>query len=705
MSRATRRVGIAAVLALALSGLTVGTAAADPPGTVIASPAGALVTDGSASAGRINWVQSADSSSPTGQLFTRPVLGNGTVSLGTTKALGTVNNNVYLSNASDGRRVAWVDGSNTLRVWDGVNVASLGAAGGIRAMTGHRIFFSDGKVRDLATGATTTLTDQVVAAWGNTYLRSRNGALEAVDFTTRSARVVAPADPGAPAGASTFWNAEFSGDYVAWSRNVNANNGAYYTRAFGWTNIRTGQTGTAPDTGQAWTGLFGTLAARSFALGGTDTFSFTGGASTAITDDTWSFLTVTSQGVAFGTRPRMTTTGWEARFAPLPNQRLRPRHEGNPIASASFDASTAGATWTGEWVFTEPLTTCAVDIKNSANTVIRSLPCAAAHMGFGEAVASWDGRAASGAPAPVGTYTYAVRAGDGDGAAVGVDGVSGSISGSVSVTKAVPSGPCAGATAAGRQLNLDVTCDGVADLFAVRTSGDLEFYPGTVAGPFGAVQKVASGWGDSIAIVSPGAQRRGEFPVLWRRTPDARLLAYQTSSTTSGQVSLRYLGTVGARWSAITAMSAAGDVDGDGYGDVYGRTTAGDLWLYFGAANGGIKSQLQVGVRWNQIDAIFGGFDVTGDGMNDVIARHAPTGNMLRYPSNAKGQLTGSGQVVGVRWNGLNPLTSTSAPVSKNRMVGRIADGRVYSYTFSSTGTIQPGTVIGSGWESVRLLW
>ncbi len=152
-------------------------------------------------------------------------------------------------------------------------------------------------------------------------------------------------------------------------------------------------------------------------------------------------------------------------------------------------------------------------------------------------------------------------------------------------------------------------------------------------------------------------------------------------------------------------MSAAGDVDGDGYGDVYGRTTAGDLWLYFGAPNGGIRSQLQVGFRWNQIDAIFGGFDVTGDGMNDVIARHAPTGNMLRYPSNALGQLTGSGQVVGVRWNGLNPLTSTSAPVSKNRMVGRIADGRVYSYTFSSTGTIQPGTVIGSGWESVRLLW
>lgn len=245
----------------------------------------------------------------------------------------------------------------------------------------------------------------------------------------------------------------------------------------------------------------------------------------------------------------------------------------------------------------------------------------------------------------------------------------------------------------------------MADVFAVTTSGDLYFYPGTSAGPLLAGQKIASGWGDTVVIVLPGAQRAGEFPVLWRRTPDGRLLAYRTTAAIDGTVSIVYQGTVGRNWGAISAMSAAGDVNGDGFGDVHGRTADGDLWLNFGAAGGGISSQLKVGARWSAINAIFGGFDVTGDGVNDVIARHGPTATMRLYPATPSGVLTGSGPVIGSGWSYLNPPTSLSAPASGNRLRGRHTNGNLYSYAISAPGVISPGSVVGVNWKGIRLLW
>ena len=54
------------------------------------------------------------------------------------------------------------------------------------------------------------------------------------------------------------------------------------------------------------------------------------------------------------------TTG-EPKVSPVPSQGLVPRHEGNPIAPSSFTLGSGN--WVGQWVFTEPLTSCTVDIK------------------------------------------------------------------------------------------------------------------------------------------------------------------------------------------------------------------------------------------------------------------------------------------------------------------------------------------------------
>lgn len=133
------------------------------------------------------------------------------------------------------------------------------------------------------------------------------------------------------------------------------------------------------------------------------------------------------------------TAAGEPKLTPLPDQHLVPRHEGNPLASASLDTA-SGSTWDGEWVFTEALTNCSVAITNSAGATVRTLPCNATYAAMGEAMVSWNGTDTTGTTVPGGLYTWTVNAGDADGAAVNTDGTAG-ISGTIAVhNSAGPSG-------------------------------------------------------------------------------------------------------------------------------------------------------------------------------------------------------------------------------------------------------------------------
>ncbi|WP_256796283.1 FlgD immunoglobulin-like domain containing protein [Terrabacter sp. Ter38] len=122
------------------------------------------------------------------------------------------------------------------------------------------------------------------------------------------------------------------------------------------------------------------------------------------------------------------------KVSPLPDQHLKPRHEGNPFASASFDANVgASKPWQGEWVFTEPLTVCSADIRNGTGSIVRTLPCDDRYTKLGEAVIAWDGKDSTGRTVPSASYTWTLTAGDADGAAVDTDGTSALSSGKISV--------------------------------------------------------------------------------------------------------------------------------------------------------------------------------------------------------------------------------------------------------------------------------
>lgn len=259
----------------------------------------------------------------------------------------------------------------------------------------------------------------------------------------------------------------------------------------------------------------------------------------------------------------------------------------------------------------------------------------------------------------------------------------------------------------GRQLNLDYDCDSWADLVSVEADGRLAFRAGGPTGGLGSAVIIGSDWGGFTAITSPGAQRPSGSPPIWARTSDGRLLAYTTWIAGSDQGLIRgvaYDRVIGTGWGGISALTPAGDIDGDGNGDLYGRTRSGDLYLYYGNGTG-IARQRLVGTGWNGLDAIFGGFDATGDTLNDVIGRDRNTGLLRLYPATAAGTPTGSGRVIGNGWGFLNSLTTLASLNGGGRLLGILPDRRLQAYEVSNLGIISGPTTIATNWSPKTLMW
>ncbi|OSC50881.1 hypothetical protein B5181_39885, partial [Streptomyces sp. 4F] len=112
----------------------------------------------------------------------------------------------------------------------------------------------------------------------------------------------------------------------------------------------------------------------------------------------------------------------------------------------------------------------------------------------------------------------------------------------------------------------DLTGDGLPDLLARKSStGDIWVFPGTKAGKLGAGKKIRTAW-------------------------------------------------------SYTHVLGAGDLNGDGHGDVLARAKDGTLYRYDGAGDGTLKSRVTVFTKWGSTYThVLGVGDMTGDGKNDLL--------------------------------------------------------------------------------------
>lgn len=177
----------------------------------------------------------------------------------------------------------------------------------------------------------------------------------------------------------------------------------------------------------------------------------------------------------------------------------------------------------------------------------------------------------------------------------------------------------------------DQNGDGHADLMAISSTGQLVLYPGTGKGTFTARTVVASGWGAYRYVSGAGDVTGDGHPdLLAVRVSDGALVL----APGDGRGHLGTLERLAAGWGGLTAVFAAGDLDGDGHGDIFGREPSGAMRVYYGDGSNPSARWNRWGSGWNSMAQMTSGVDFTGDGHPDLlgVATTVSNGSLRVYP-------------------------------------------------------------------------
>ncbi|MCH5676949.1 VCBS repeat-containing protein [Streptomyces sp. CME 23] len=90
-------------------------------------------------------------------------------------------------------------------------------------------------------------------------------------------------------------------------------------------------------------------------------------------------------------------------------------------------------------------------------------------------------------------------------------------------------------------------------------------------------------------------------------------------------------------WRGYKKVVGAGDLNGDGIGDLLAQDGANTLYRYYGKGNGTFGARAKLFANWGgSYNAIVGVGDITGDGKADLVERDA-AGNVYRNPGDGRG--------------------------------------------------------------------
>ncbi|MEU9100833.1 FG-GAP-like repeat-containing protein [Streptomyces sp. NPDC048361] len=204
-------------------------------------------------------------------------------------------------------------------------------------------------------------------------------------------------------------------------------------------------------------------------------------------------------------------------------------------------------------------------------------------------------------------------------------------------------------------------------------------------------------------LILPGDLGGGAAPEALELSPNGVLSLHPDVDTGGIYTSPVWSGT---GWNMFNKVVSVGDVTGDGHNDLMARTPSGDLYLYAGTGNlsAPFAAGRKVGSSWNMFDQIVGANDVNGDGIGDVYGR-TPNGDLYFYAGtgNAADPLKG-GVKAGFGWNGYNQIIAVDDQDGDGRgdLVGRDLSGSIWFYSANADGTLKPRVQLGNGWSTVQ---
>lgn len=197
---------------------------------------------------------------------------------------------------------------------------------------------------------------------------------------------------------------------------------------------------------------------------------------------------------------------------------------------------------------------------------------------------------------------------------------------------------------------------------------------------------------DYNLLLQAGDLNGNGYGDLLGRTPGGTL--YRVPVTADIDTGTRVgLGTGFNRYNRLLAVR---DLSGDGRPDVIGRDASGNLWMHPGTASGGLGARVKVGVGWGQFSMIVGRGDLSGDARPDLLARDA-RGDLWLYRGNGRGGFLPRTKA-GAGWNSFNAVVASGDFDHDGRqdVIGRTPTGAAYLYNANGKGGFAASELITS---------
>jgi FG-GAP-like repeat len=249
----------------------------------------------------------------------------------------------------------------------------------------------------------------------------------------------------------------------------------------------------------------------------------------------------------------------------------------------------------------------------------------------------------------------------------------------------------------------DLTGDGKPDLLTLTSTGSLRVHDGADALMDGGLESfttVSTGWQAYNKVITPGDLNGDGKPDLLARSTSGLFFFAGTGNPSAPFGAKQQVG--GAGWSQFSQLLGAGDLNGDGIGDVIARNATG-LWVYLGSGNAAspFTPQTQIGgAGWSQYNQIIGAGDYTDDGSPDLLAR-SYDGTLYFYQGNGDGTFNPNRSVDSTGWGEVTQFAGAGDNPSfgKNGVYANTPDGHLYYYDASGTGNLLAKYDVGEGFD------
>ncbi|MFI0813787.1 FG-GAP-like repeat-containing protein [Streptomyces echinatus] len=376
-----------------------------------------------------------------------------------------------------------------------------------------------------------------------------------------------------------------------------------------------------------------------------------------------------------------------------PGQDVRVLGTGQPASAlvspyrnvtAGAETDTTPVSWRGEWWLSEPAASWKLEIRHKATG--RLVATRSGGADEYSIAATWDGRDATGGLLPNGPYTWTLTAQPTDGQAPALVQ-----SGTLRLT---------GGTAVWHDhVGASSLPDGIGDLLTTNATGTITFHQGDGTGKFpGAVS--SSGWPASARAV-PIADLTGDRCAdVLVRPGDGTLRLYKPACGTAPKPTAPYTA-LGTGWNQYDVMTSSGDLTHDGVPDLIARNSStGTVYLYKGTGTGKFAARVKLADGWKIYKKIVGAGDLNGDGNGDLLVQDTYN-NLYRYNGRGNGTFTARVKLFSGWGSAYNTVVGVGDITGDGKadLIARDTTGALYRYSGTGTGAFTTRVKIGTGWQ------